>query len=227
MLRFHVSAAEFETRTKEEADAIIKHRVKSIEYFKNLQEKGVTEFVFKSECMKETYLVINANSLEEADVLLKRDPLFPYSRLIVTPVTTTAEMVEEAQDYLGEEILTSFEIAHLVPPPVKIDDRKTYIQATKALAAFNPLVSEEEYKEILRKTLRSQRLHADEKEIADYNPVGVPDGYLYLQISSVEEAREHVAKAEIYPYTVVNFRKLLTLNQTLKKLGENIGTIAP
>ncbi|PAD07431.1 hypothetical protein CHH78_20065 [Shouchella clausii] len=212
-MRFHVKITEFKCENSQEEIAILHHRLKSIEYLTKLIETKQAEFVFKSEDLRTTLLVINAETFEEADRTLKADPLFPYSRLTVTPVTTTAEMVEEAQDYLGEQILSPAEIAHLVPPPVEIDDNQTYIFAVKTQAAFNPLVTKKEYDEILRKTLRSQRLHADQKEIADYNPVGIPDGYLYLQISSIEEARSHVAKAEIYPYTIVDIQKIFTIKQ--------------
>jgi hypothetical protein len=60
-----------------------------------------------------------------------------------------------------------------------------------------------------------QRVHADSREICDYNPVGKPVGLLVMEAASAHEVSEHVSGCEVYVDTKVTIERLLTPTQAL------------
>ncbi|PSR22671.1 MAG: hypothetical protein C7B47_16445 [Sulfobacillus thermosulfidooxidans] len=220
-MKFFVKALEPEFSDSREVAAMRDIRRASLDYLARLEDTRLVDLVFKSSDWKSTILVAETDSLEELDRLIKRDPLFPYVRYNVKPVTFTREMVDELEDYLGETVLTEAEKAALTPRPLRIKpDGQMYYLVEKDLHPFSPLMSEEEIRDVYRATLVSQRLHASTKEVVDYNPVGIPHGYLIMEAGSESEVFEHLSSVPIFKYTTVTVTRLLTMNQAYRTLSD-------
>jgi hypothetical protein len=154
-------------------------------------------------------------TLETLDLLLKRDPGWAYATTEVTPVVSTVALVTEAQDYLGESILTQDEVDGLAPERRRINPVGTYWLAYKEVRAFNPLLSIEEQDDVHRRTVTSQRAHLDAVEFADDNPVGKAVGILVAE-GELADVRRHVETCEVFPDTVVSYKELLPLERAFE-----------
>jgi len=224
---FHVYLTERETHDPQEEVAMLRHRIESLNYWMGLLRSKRVGLVFKTAAGSSTVLIVDSESVESLDRLIKAEPLFPYATVTVEPVISSRSMVEELQDYLGEKLLNDKELSGLEQKPVTIDPHATYFMIIKTLKAFSPLLSKEQQRDIHRRTALSQRLHTAAIEVADCNPVGRPVGILFAKCKSLDEIQQHVAKAPIYPDTIVEFHQLLTLEQALsastKRLGQLTG----
>lgn len=216
-MRFYVTSRERDTVDPQETRAMLKHRLKSIKYLQLLYKKPIVDYILKSTNGKYTYLMINIDSLKELDVILKLDPIWPYSKTITTPTISSKDMVLEIQKYLGEEILSLEFLKKLEPKRVHIKPNSSIYLAGKHSGSFSPLLPDEEQNEIYRRTIISQKLHNDPMELHDVNPVGMAAGILLIQANSEKEVRKHVSKSPIYLDTNVKILKLDTLEQSYKK----------
>lgn len=223
-MRFFVKLEERDTRDQQERAAMLKHRLASIKYQQDLVTTGKLHYAFKTESLTTSYLLYTVDSLIELDKLIKRDPLWVYSTTTVTPVTSTKDMVAEAADFLGEPILTDVELMRLDTQIHPIDQDEVHTLAAKSLSALNPLTDQETQNEIWRRTLESQRLHANPIEYCDDNPVGQPYGIL-IGKASPDELRAHVSAAPIHPDTNVEYIPLKTLKQAWEASDQQISSL--
>lgn len=186
-------------------------RLDAIRYRSELLANGNLVYAFFSRnglgiCM------FKSDSHEELDYLLKRDPQFCHCETQVVPVIDTIALVDEAEDYLEEKILTADEREDLIQHEKSIDDSKAYWLAWKEVKPFSPLLSRSVQDDIHRRTVTSQRAHTEDFEFSDDNPVGRPIGILVAE-GPLDRLREHVERCEVFPDTVVEYTELLTCAQ--------------
>jgi hypothetical protein len=213
MDRFYVSMKERTCVDTQELAAMLGHRLNALEYHQKLLGDGKASFAFGlGEDCDETIVLFRVGSHDELDWLIKRDPHFPYTKTIVTPVITTEALVREAQDYLGEEIFAKDQIPQLNFPEKAINRDGEYWLAWKEVPPFSPLCSEETQNDVHRRTVLAQRGHFAELEFADYNPAGRPIGILVSE-GPLDAIRHHVETCEVFPDTVVTYTRLWTHKQ--------------
>jgi hypothetical protein len=226
-MRFYVETTERNTSDTPEEVAMIRYRLLSIEYLKGLMDSANLIYAFKSVDSKQTYMIIESESFESVDKLVKRDPLFPFSSQSISPVISSRIMVMEIQEYLGEEILTEQELRNLEPRPFTIESDGKYFMARKNKKSDSPLLSEEEQKDILRRTVTSQRSHFSPMEVADDNLAGQPVGILIAKANSIDDVIEHVSRTEIYSDCKTDVFEIRTLDQSTGNTRERFHKLRP
>jgi muconolactone delta-isomerase len=211
-MKFFVQMTERQTFDSQELAAMLRHRLDSITYQQKLLDKGDLAYAFRTKQGNQSVLMYEINSLEYLDLLIKRDPHFPYSEIEVVPVVSTETLVREAQEYLNEQIFSDNELPKLNFPRKPINSEATYWLAYKKVKPFSPLLSEEEQNDVHRRTILAQQGHFDDLEFADDNPVGKPVGILVAECS-LEKVQAHVETCDVYPDTVVIYNELLPLKR--------------
>lgn len=206
----------------QEEAAMLRIRAKALDYREYLLERGDLAYAFQLQDTASGLMLALATTNAELDAMLKADPLFPYSRLTVTPVIDTEWLIREAQDHLKEEIISNERAAELVHPLQRPRDDQSYLYVTKEVLPFSPLLPESAQDEIFRKTVRSQNAHENhELEFADHNPVGRQIGIL-IGCGSEEDVMAHVRHCEVYPDTVVTCEPLLTLRHAYRQCAARL-----
>jgi muconolactone delta-isomerase len=204
-----VNIAERECDDAQEQAAMLRFRALAIDYRWELEQEGKIEFAFYFRDKSSGLFVIDVESNEQIDFIIKRDPLFPYAHITVTPLIDTAWLINEAQDFLGEQMVTPERAKELVHPRRAVDPTRSYVFVHKEVRPFSPLLSEEEQDEIFRRTVRSQDAHENlDLEFADFNPVGQQIGLL-IGCGTEEDVMNHVRNCEVFPDTVVTCEHLL------------------
>ncbi len=225
-MRFYAKFSERPSANKTEEHAMLRLRLKSLEYQQQLIDEKSLVYSFRARRDINTgHSMYEVVSLEELDLLIKRDPLWPFTEYQISPVTATAAMVREAQAYLGEEILSRDEILALESQSPSIDPEGNYTLKAKAAGGISVLASDEVHRDLLRRTLESQRAHLNTSiEVTDENPVGIPNGILIAK-GEKQEVDDHLESTAIYPDTNVDDIPLLTLRQvwveTLNQLSSS------
>lgn len=214
-MRFYAKFSERPSANKTEEHAMLRLRLKSLEYQQQLMDEKSLVYSFRAQNDINTgHSMYEVVSLEELDLLIKRDPLWPFTEYQISPVTATAAMVREAQAYLGEQILSRDEILGLESHSPSIDPDGNYTLKAKKADGISVLASDEVHRDLLRRTLESQRAHLNTLiEVTDENPVGIPNGIL-LAKGGKKEVDDHLESTAIYPDTTVDDIPLLTLRQT-------------
>src|SRR5256885_8056161 len=189
---YYVHLSERQCNDPQEMRAMANIRAQSIDWLQRQQEQSRFEYAFRDIKNTHTYIFLNSESHSKLNRLLDQDPLISYSYVEIEPILTTLEMVETLKDYLevDADYFTSQELEELKFHRRAIDPNSTYFMARKIVAPFNPLLDKGTQDKIHLNTLRSQKAHADQREIADYNPVGKPVGILVMQASTLEEVDE-------------------------------------
>ncbi len=202
---------------------MIRHRLDSIEYKTKLLQEGIAAYAFHSVDLATSFTMFDVGELELADLKIKRDPLFGHCHNTIVPCVSTEALVREAQDYLGEEIFSSDSLEGLNFPKKPIREDKEYWLAWKIVPPFSPLLTLEEQNDVHRRTVLAQEGHFDDMEFADDNPVGMPVGILISE-ASLESTQKHIEDCDVFPDTVVEYTRLLTLAQSwelsMKELEE-------
>jgi len=151
-------------------------------------------------------------SLDRADWLVKRDPLFPYASFETIPTISSDALVIEAQDYLGEQFFEPESLGELLMPKRSVQNDGEYWLAWKEVPPFSPMVPKEVQDDVHRRTVIAQQAHTKSMEFADDNPVGRPIGILIAE-APFDEVDAHVRSCEVYPDTEVKYTRLYTLWQ--------------
>ena len=214
---YYIHLTERQCGDPQEVRAMAAIRNQSIYWLQDQYQQGKFEYVFRDSSNTNTYIFLNAQSHTGLNELLDQDPLISYCHIEIEPLLTTFEMVDTLRRYLGasENYFTSQELEELKFHHKAIDPDSTYFMARKVVKPFSPLLDKETQDRIHLNTLRSQKAHTDEREIADYNPVGKPVGILIMQAKTQEEVEEHVRDCEVFIDTTVEYIQLLTLNQAI------------
>ena len=209
---FFVEMLERSPADPQEYASMLRHRIYSIRYQKEFLEKGELYYAFRSEDGDRAILMYDVDTLERLDWIIKRDPQFSYTETIVTPVVSSKALVIEAEDFIGESILSKKEIDELDIPKRAIHDDATYWLAYKVVHPYSPLLSIEEQRDIDRRTILAQRGHYENLEFADHNPVGRPIGILIAE-GEFENVKSHVESCAVFPDTTVEYTRLLSLTR--------------
>lgn len=212
---YYVRLSERVCLDPQEMRAMAAIRDRSIDWLQTQEKINKFEYVFRNFDNTETYIFLSSESHNELNELLDQDPLISYSTVEIEPLVTTLEMVKTLKNYLevNENFFSPEELEELEFHRQVIEPESTYFMARKVVAPFSPLLKQEIQDKIHLNTLRSQKAHADSREIADYNPVGKPVGILVMQAMTLEEVEEHVKGCEVFVDTTVDYTQLLTLNQ--------------
>jgi hypothetical protein len=216
-MKFYIRSEERPFRDVQEEAAMLQHRLNSIAYWESKLDLDDIEYVFKSEDCATSFLLVQNLNAKSLDWLIKRDPLFPFSQSTSTPVISTRDLIEEIEDYIGEEFFSEDELARFEPKPLKIEPEATYFMVYKHQPAFSPLLSEEVQTEIYRRTAHGQKGHESSIEISDVNPVGSTIGIHIAKTEQLDDARRPVINTMIFPDTNVEFSRVLTLFQSKRK----------
>lgn len=196
---------------------MLRIRVAALDYRAQRLEQGELGYAFHLRDRPCGLHLAFAQSNQDLDLLIKRDPLFPFSQIDVTPLIDTEWLIKEAQDYLGEEIISDSRAATLVHPQQQASEERTYYFVWKEVRPFSPLLSEEVQDDIYRRTVRSQDAHENRRlEFADHNPVGRQVGIL-IGCGLQAEVMDHVKNCEVFPDTVVTCEPLLTLRAAFEQ----------
>lgn len=207
---FFVEMAERSSSDPQERAAMIRHRILSIRYQKQFLESGELYYAFRTEEGSSAILMYEVDTLERLDWIIKRDPQFSYTNTTVTPVISSRALVVEAEDFIGESILTKEEIDDLDAPKKPIRDDAIYWLAYKVVRPYSPLLPIEDQRDIDRRTILAQKGHFENLEFADHNPVGRPIGILIAE-GEFENVKSHVESCEVFPDTSVQYTKLKSL----------------
>lgn len=214
---YYVRLSERECRDPQEMRAMATIRERSIEWLQTQEMNDKFEYVFRDVDNTQTHIFLNSESHNDLNELLDQDPLISYSTVEIEPLVTTLEMVKTLKSYLevNEDFFSAGDLEELQFHRQAIDSNSTYYMARKVVCPFSPLLKQEIQDKIHLNTLRSQKAHADSREIADYNPVGKPVGILVMQATSLKEIEDHVKSCEVFVDTIVDYTQLLTLNQAM------------
>lgn len=227
-MRLFIEMIERETVDPQEKVAMLKHRLASCKYQLDLIKEGKLIYSFKSKEGNKTFMGVEVSSFEELDYLIKADPLFPYSYVNSLPVIPLKHLVEEIHNYIGEVIMSDEEVEKLEhPPTLKKQPGESYFFAKKVVKPFSPLLSEEEQKDIARRTVLAQAYHWTELEVYDENPVGQPVGLLIAKAKTAEEVISHVSECEVYPDTEMDVIPLDELEECIKATENQLQKLRP
>ncbi|MDX2085354.1 MAG: hypothetical protein SFZ03_08205 [Candidatus Melainabacteria bacterium] len=225
-MRFFVKLVERECHDTQERVALLRHRLKAIRYQYQLMEQQKIHYAFYPINKAEAYLLYMIDSLEDLDLLLKRDPYFPHTRADVIPVVNTEALVREAQDYLGVEHFSQADIDqgvldYGVQP---VDQEADYLLAIKEVPPFSPLLSEEEQNDVHYRTILAQEGHFSQIEFSDENPVGMQVGITVVK-GPLDETKALVESCPVFPDTMVEYTHLMTLKQAWKYTVEELAKL--
>jgi hypothetical protein len=229
-------AMKFFTRIEErlphdaqEHAALLKHRLSAIQYYLEALKSEIADYAFFLEGGHQAIVMYSVDSLERLDWIIKRDPHFAYAAMSTIPVVSTEALVREAQDYLGEAIISESDLLKLTFPKKPINENAEYWFAWKEVPPFSPLLPVADQDDVHRRTVLSQEAHLDSTEFADHNPVGKAVGILIAE-GNLASVTSHVESCAVFPDTVVTYSRLLTLEKarafTLSELSR-LGRPAP
>jgi hypothetical protein len=228
LMRFFIEMEERKTHDPQELVAMLRHRVASCQYQLKLIEDEKIIYSFKSRDGLKSFLGIESSSFSEVDRIIKLDPLFAYSTITTTPVIPLRDLVEEIQDYIGEVIMDPEECDKLSSPPTtEKKPNEKYFLARKIVKPFSPLLSEEEQKDVARRTVLAQAYHWSEMEVYDENPLGQPVGILIAKAQSAQEVVDHVSECEVYPDTEMEMIELCELQETIIEAEIQLNKLRP
>lgn len=214
-MRFWIEATERDTRDPQELAAMLRHRIDSIDYQKDLMEQRKLRYSYKSIDGHQTYMSAEFDNVEDLDRQIKNDPLFPYAIFETKPLIPVGHLVNEIQEYLKEEIMSEDEILDLAEPerpPVRQPGEKLFF-VRKVVSPFSPLLEDEVQRDIHRRTVLSQQYHWAIVELHDENPAGQPIGLLIAKAQQMEDVQKHVADCEVYPDTEAAISELHSLDE--------------
>jgi hypothetical protein len=219
-MRFFTRYFERPVRDPQECAAMLFLRLQGLLYRERQYLDGKLAYAFCTDDLSTAVELWETGSTTELDLLVKRDPQFPYCRVEVMPTIGTDALVEEIQGYIGEVLFAPDQLPTLRMPRKPIEPDATYYLAWKEVLPFSPLLSQDEQDDVHRRTLTAQAAHFADLEFADDNPVGRPVGIL-IGKADLETIRRHVESCDVFPDTIVSYQRLLTLKQSwAASLGE-------
>lgn len=221
-MKFYVVFRERACVDPNESAAMMRHRLRSLDYQQQLLDQGHLVYAFRSsEDPSRGVMMFQVERMDQLDVFLKNDPLWPYCVVDTTPVLGTEHMTREIESYLGERILSEADYAALSWEPRPIQPDGEYWLAWKIVPPFSPLMSEEAQNDVYRRTAVSQRAHQSPYEFNDENPVGKSVGILVFE-GPYDEMLEHVTHCDVYRDSEIEFTSLDTLPRAKRKTIETL-----
>jgi hypothetical protein len=212
-MRFFVRMTERAVNDPQEFAAMLQHRLASIGYqYSLMHENGPLAYAFRDKTGTLAVLMYETETLEKIDFYLKRDPGWQYSETDVMPVVSTEALVREAQDYLGETIISEGELGEFRYERRSPCSERQYWLAYKQVKPFSPLLSLEAQNDVHRRTVIAQKAHLESLEFADDNPVGKAVGILIAE-AGFDDVKRHVESCEVFPDTQVTYTELLPLER--------------
>lgn len=215
---FYVRSTERRPADPQEERALLSLQRQSLDWLDRVSDDARVRYAFRGENNASTHLFLNTPNHLDLHEFIDADPLASYAAVDVEPLLTPVEMAQALERYLGKNVLAPADWEGLAFPPARIDPSATYLLARKVVAPFSPLLDRATQDIIHHNTLVSQTAHSDDREIADFNPVGKPVGILIMRADSVEEVLEHVSNCEVYVDSKVTVERLLTLLQARQHL---------
>ena len=188
MALFYVKSIERESRDPQEERAMALLRKKSIDW-SDAECDLTLLYAFRSERDFTGHIFLECESHQRLQQILFSDPLALHCTLDVMPLLTSFDAMQDLQQFRQREILTPDDFDKLRFHKQEIDQDESHYLIVKGGSAggvgtgfgFSPLLPIEDQNRIHDNTLSSQRAHFDAREVADFNPVGMPVGILIMK----------------------------------------------
>lgn len=185
-------------------------RLEAIKGHRDLVRQGLVRWVFYSHECQQHHILIDSDSLEQADATLKGSPLFPFCTSECIPVVTSDAVVSEIRGALGMGSSTLAE--NLVTPAREVDPAGTYWLVRKELPPMDPLSTEEDQNELLVRTVESKTNLDLQVEFADLNAVGQMVGYLIGE-GPRDQVHAYLRECALFNDLRCSIDRLMTLDQ--------------
>lgn len=206
-------------RKRPAADAMHRLRLEAIAAHRDLVGQGFARWVFYSHECQQHHVLIECDSLEEADARLKSSPLFPFCTSEVIPVVTSDAVVSEIRGALGLD--GPGPSGDLVSPTRPVQPSGTYWLVRKELPPMNPLSTEEEQSDLLLRTVESKTTLDPMVEFADLNAVGQMVGYLVGE-GTRGQVHAYLRGCALFDDLRCSIDRLLTLDQAQAATEETL-----
>lgn len=197
-------------RKRPATDAMNRLRLDAIAAHRDLVDQGLARWVFYSHECQRHHVLLECESLEQADARLKAIPLFPFCTSEVIPVVTSDAVVSEIRGALGLE--GPGPSGELVAPARPAQPSGTYWLVRKELPPMDPLSTEQEQNELLLRTVESKATLDPHVEFADLNAVGQMVGYLVGE-GTREQVQAYMRGCALFNDLRCSIDRLLTLDQ--------------
>ncbi len=192
------------------ADAMRRIRLEAIKGHRDLVRQGLVRWVFYSHECQQHHILIDSDSLEQADAALKGSPLFPFCTSECIPVVTSDAVVSEIRGALGMGSTALAE--NLVTPAREVDPAGIYWLVRKELPPMDPLSTDEDQNELLVRTVESKANLDPHVEFADLNAVGQMVGYLIGE-GTRDQVHAYLRGCALFNDLRCSIDRLMTLDQ--------------
>jgi hypothetical protein len=153
-------------------------------------------------------LLLEIPTAEEADRLIKQDPLFPHAIHKLDLVCSSDALLEEIRSAVGEAASSQISsepvpmASDFVPEP-----GMEYWLAKKELPALSISLTDKEHTQLLCDTAASKFVFDPEIELVDLNAVGRMAGYL-LARGSEESVRGYIGRSPLRAHLTLDLIRL-------------------
>ncbi len=214
-MKFLVTFTERSYQTDEERQATLSVRLRGLRHLQQLAASARIDWAFASSDRTSTIYLVEANSLESLDALIKASPTFPHVDVSCVP-TIGARAV-------AREILNNLARDGAVPSALTIPEAASHRSPTaeghywliyKEVPPFSPTVSEQYQRDTLERTVQSKNDVDTTIEFADLNAVGRMAGYLIGQ-GTREAVSRYVAQCAVGQDITWSMTPLIPLEKAL------------
>lgn len=209
-MKLLVQVRERRPRKGAAGDALHRVRLQAICAQHDLIAQGLIRWAFYSHGCQQHHLLMECESLEEADGHLKASPLFPFCTAEVIPVVTSDAVVSEIRGALG--LTGAVPSESLVSPARAVNPAGSYWLVRKELPPMDPLSTAEQQADMLLRTVESKTQVNAEVEFADLNAVGQMVGYLIGE-GTRDQVHAYMRSCALFDELVCSIDKLLTPDQ--------------
>lgn len=194
-------------------EAMREHRLQNIDYQCRQVDSAQVRWTFFFHGVRRYITLLDCQTHEQADAVLKNAPLFPYASAVITPVVDSDAVVSEILSSLGQ-VSRSESTQSFTTPLRPVNQGETYWIVRKELPPLSPRVSETVHNDVLMRTVASKEVVDAGVELTDLNAVGRMAGFL-IACGDIARVKTYVKQSPLYSQLRCSFEPLLTTDQAL------------
>lgn len=215
-MKFLVTFTERPYQTDEEQRAMRSVRLRGFRHLQQLTASARIDWAFTSSDRASTVYLVETDSHEALDALIKASPVFPHVDVSCVP-TIGPEVV-------AREILRNLACDAAVPSAPTIRDVATrrsptaerhYWLVYKEVPPISPTVSKQSQRDLLERTVQSKSDIDVAIEFADLNAVGRMAGYLIGE-GTQEAVSSYIEQCAVGPDITWHITPLIPLEEALR-----------
>lgn len=214
-MRFLVSFTECVTAGEAERLALLRLRTEAFDYWFQRVGSGSLVWAFASADATMTFCLIEPQSLEALDAIVKRSPMFPYANVCCTPTISSEAVAREILASLCEAPLAATPDLPSQQLDREVEADGEYWLVYKACPPFRATESSQRQRDVLEQTVVAKTTVDPHIEFADLNVAGQMAGYL-IGMGPRERVEQYVANCAVGDGIEWHLKPLVSVERALR-----------